>query len=154
MKFEFLFPGKTREAYLSKGIEEYSSRLQHYASVSVKVLKVQYEKGPDEVLRRREGRVLLDNVPKGALAVLLDARGKQCSSEGLARLLEKWRRLGKRQVSFLVGGPLGVSPEVHSRADEILSLSQMTFTHDMARLFLLEQLYRACTIQAGEKYHK
>ncbi len=155
MKFELLFLGKTKDNYLSQGISEYTSRLQHYTSVSVHVLKCKKKaKAKKTLLQEQEGRLLLDNVPKGAFKVALDSGGKQCSSEELALLIGRWQQRGIKQVDFLIGGPLGLSSQVLGDADEILSLSKMTFTHDMVRLFLLEQLYRAFTILAGEKYHK
>ncbi len=155
MKFEFLFLGKTKDFNLNQGISEYASRLKHYTSVSVKVLKSKQKKNTSEaVLKANEGKLLLDNVPKNALKVALDSRGKQYTSEEMAVLVGKWQQSGLRQVSFLIGGPSGLSRQVLDETDELLSLSKMTFTHDMVRLFLFEQLYRAFTIRAGEKYHK
>ncbi len=155
MKFEFLFLGKTKDTYLEEGISEYLSRLKHYTSVSINTLKVKQKKGSNqELIKKQEGHILLSNVPKGAIKVVLDSHGKQYTSDEMALLLGKWQNRGARQVCFLIGGPLGFSPEVLSQADLTISLSKMTFTHDMVRLFLMEQLYRAFTIQAGEKYHK
>jgi 23S rRNA (pseudouridine1915-N3)-methyltransferase len=155
MKFELLLLGKTKDSYLSEGIAEFSKRLQHYTKVSVKYIqhkkKAQWS---EEQEKEEDGRLLLSHVPPGALKVILDVQGHQLSSEGLADLLSKWEQRGVGQVSLLIGGPLGHAKELVDQADFLLSLSQMTFTHDMTRLFLLEQLYRAYTIKAGEKYHK
>jgi 23S rRNA (pseudouridine1915-N3)-methyltransferase len=86
--------------------------------------------------------------------VALDRGGRQLSSEELAALLAKWRNEGQRCISFLIGGPLGLAPQLVAEADAVLALSKMTLTHEMARLFLIEQLYRAFTIMAGSGYHK
>jgi 23S rRNA (pseudouridine1915-N3)-methyltransferase len=155
MIFELLLLGKTKDSYLSEGIAEFSHRLQHYTRLSVK--HIQHRKKSqwsEEQERQEDGRLLLSCIPAGALKVVLDFRGRQVSSEGLAELIGQWEHQGIKQVNLLIGGPLGHSPELVAQADLLLSLSLMTFTHDMTRLFLLEQLYRAYTIKAGEKYHK
>ena len=155
MKIELLFLGKTKDSFLSEGIDEYYSRLTHYVSVSVKILKVKGKaQWNDTITREQEGRLLLGQVPAGAFKVVLDSRGRQFTSEEMAALIDGWEQQGMKQVSFLIGGALGLSNEVVQGADLLFSLSRMTFTHDMTRLFLLEQLYRAFTIKAGEKYHK
>ena len=155
MIFELLLLGKTKDSYLSEGIAEFAGRLQHYTRVSIK--HIQHKKKSqwsEEQEKEEDGRLLLSHVPAGALKVALDFRGRQFTSEGLADLIGQWEQQGLKQVSLLVGGPLGHSKTLVDKADLLLSLSQMTFTHDMTRLFLLEQLYRAHTIRAGEKYHK
>ena len=155
MKFELLFLGKTKDSFLSEGIDEYYSRLIHYVSVSIKTLKVKSkEQWNDTITRQQEGKLLLTHVPAGSFKVVLDSRGRQFTSEKMADLLERWEQQGIKQVSFLIGGALGLSAEVVQEADLLFSLSKMTFTHDMTRLILMEQLYRAFTIKAGEKYHK
>ena len=93
-------------------------------------------------------------VPQGAKTVVLDARGTQFSSPDFAEHLGRWEMQGVKQICYLIGGPEGHSQEVRRTADLLLSFSKMTFTHDMVRLLLVEQLYRAYTIKAGEKYHK
>lgn len=155
MKYELLLLGKTKDSYLAEGIAEFSKRLQHYTRISIKFIQHK-KKGQwsEEQEKEEDGRLLLSHVPAGALKVILDFRGSQVSSEGLADLIGQWEQQGVKQVSLLIGGPLGHSPELVAQADLLLSLSLMTFTHDMTRLFLLEQLYRAYTIKAGEKYHK
>jgi len=153
--FELLLLGKTKDGYLSEGIAEFAGRLQHYTRVSIKY--IQHKKKSqwsEEQEKEEDGRLLLSHVPTGALKVALDFRGRQFTSEGLADLIGQWEQQGLKQVSLLIGGPLGHSKTLVDKADLLLSLSQMTFTHDMTRLFLLEQLYRAHTIRAGEKYHK
>lgn len=101
----------------------------------------------------QEGLALLKALPKGARVVVLDIRGKAMSSEALARFLQKEADSGTRDLCFIIGGAYGLSHEVLKAAHLRLSLSPMTFTHDMSRLILLEQLYRAATINAGEPYH-
>ncbi len=155
MIVEILFLGKTKDSYLNDGIADFTQRLHHYTRLSIK--QIQHRKKAqwtEEQERREDGRLLLSCVPAGALKVALDSRGRQVSSPGLADLIGQWEQQGIKQVNFLVGGPLGHSSELVAQADLLLSLSLMTFTHDMTRLFLLEQLYRAFTIKAGEKYHK
>ena len=155
MKVELLFLGKTKDSFLSEGIDEYYSRLTHYVSASVKILKGRGKAQWNETItRQQEGKLLLSHVPAGAFRVVLDSRGRQFTSEEMAGLLDRWEQQGMKQISFLIGGALGLSNEVVQGADLLFSLSRMTFTHDMTRLFLLEQLYRAFTIKAGEKYHK
>ena len=105
-------------------------------------------------LKEEEGDLLLRSIPRGALIVALDSRGIQLTSESFSKKIENWEIRGTKQVSYLIGGPDGLSQKVTDSADLLLSLSRMTFTHEMVRLFLIEQLYRAYTIKAGEKYHK
>jgi 23S rRNA (pseudouridine1915-N3)-methyltransferase len=155
MKLELLFLGKTKDSYLSEGIAEYHSRLTHYVSVSLKTLKVKNRaQWNDAITREEEGKLLLSQIPAGALKIVLDSRGRQFTSEELADLVDRWEQQGVKQISFLIGGASGLSTDIVQKADLLLSLSKMTFTHDMTRLFLLEQLYRVFTIKAGEKYHK
>jgi 23S rRNA (pseudouridine1915-N3)-methyltransferase len=155
MKIELPFLGKTKDSFIDLGIQEYSKRLKHYSDLNISILKVKRKQSwTEEQERQEEGRVLLGSLPSATLKVVLDSRGKQVSSEGLADLISRWEQEGRKQAAFLIGGPTGHSPEVLKDADLLLSFSRMTFTHDMIRLFLVEQLYRAYTIKAGEKYHK
>ncbi len=154
MKHELLFLGKTKDVLIKKNIEEYSSRLKHYTSLSISILKERKKNKQNSSLKEDQGDLLLKSVPREALIVALDSRGTQFTSESFAKKIENWELRGTKQVSYLIGGPDGLSPKVTGSADLLLSLSRMTFTHDMVRLFLMEQLYRAYTIKAGEKYHK
>ncbi|MGB5231062.1 MAG: 23S rRNA (pseudouridine(1915)-N(3))-methyltransferase RlmH [Desulfoprunum sp.] len=147
--------GRTKDAALGEGIDDYCRRLRHYTTLSVRLLKDPGKtRGRSEDLVESEGRLLLKTVPPGAFVVVLDAGGGQYTSEQFAALISGWEQRGIKQVCYLIGGPCGHSGDVLGRADLLLSLSRMTFTHDMVRLLLLEQLYRAYTIKAGEKYHK
>ncbi|MEW6595169.1 MAG: 23S rRNA (pseudouridine(1915)-N(3))-methyltransferase RlmH [Thermodesulfobacteriota bacterium] len=155
MRFEFLFFGKPKAAYLAAGIDDFAGRLAHYAEISIRTLKEQKgnDREPERVLAR-EGEELLRHCAKGSYVVALDVGGKEYSSEQLAEVITHWEGQGIKQVTFIIGGPLGLPPAVRARADLLLSLSRLTLTHDLARLFLLEQLYRAYTIKAGTGYHK
>ncbi len=154
MKHEIVFLGKTKDPLIAKNIEEYSARLNHYTSFSISVLKEKKKNKQSISLKEGQGDLLLKSVPRGALIVALDSRGIQFTSESFAKKIESWELCSRKQVSYLIGGPDGLSRKVTLAADLLLSLSKMTFTHDMTRLFLIEQLYRAYTIKAGEKYHK
>jgi 23S rRNA (pseudouridine1915-N3)-methyltransferase len=152
MKHQLLFLGKIKDRFIEDGVREYGARLQHYTSFAITLLK---EKGRGKAPAPEEqGKILLQAVPPGATIVVLDAQGQQFSSEGFARKIDQWEMQGIKQVCYLIGGPEGHAAEVLAAADLLLSLSKMTFTHDMARLLLVEQLYRAYTIKAGEQYHK
>ena len=155
MKIVLPFLGKTKDSFIEQGIQEYSGRLRHYTDLNLTTLKTKKKKGwTSEQERQEEGRVLLSVVSPAAVKVVLDSSGKQLASEELADRISRWEQEGRKQAAFLIGGPTGHSNEVLAQADFRLSLSRMTFTHDMVRMFLLEQLYRAYTIKAGEKYHK
>lgn len=151
MRHELVLLGKTKDPILATGIDTYCQRLHHYTRLTLKVLK---EKKSSEGDMLDEGRQLLAAVPAGWLKVVLDSRGRQYTSEQFAELISGWEQRGLKGVSYLIGGPLGLAESVVAQADVCLSLSKMTFTHDMVRMLLLEQIYRAYTIKGGEKYHK
>ena len=154
MKHQLFFLGKIKDRFIEDGVSEYASRLQHYTSFTITVLK-EKGKGRGKFLTAEEqGRLLLQAIPSNATIVVLDSRGKQFSSETFSQKIDQWELLGIKQVCYLIGGPEGHAAEVLAAADLLVSLSKMTFTHDMARLLLVEQLYRAYTIKAGEQYHK
>lgn len=151
MKHELLLLGRAKAKFIEEGISDYVKRLNHYTQFSVNLLKGKKNKANDP---QTEGALLLANVPSGWQIVALDPLGRQFTSEEFADRISTWEGQSVKGVSYLIGGPLGLSDEVRNRADLLLSLSKMTFTHDMARLLLVEQLYRAYTIKNGEKYHK
>jgi 23S rRNA (pseudouridine1915-N3)-methyltransferase len=156
MRFEFLFLGKTRDEFLAAGIDHFLKRLKHYVPAEIKIIKEKKWslQEAEERIREEEGRMLLARVSQPSLVVALDRAGRQVSSEELAALLAAWRNQGQRSISFLIGGPLGLPARLAREADAALALSRMTLTHDMARLLLIEQLYRGFTILAGSGYHK
>ena len=155
MRFQFLFLGKTKEAYLAAGIADYARRLAHYIAVDINTLKeTKAKKGESENVQIEKESETLFQSARGAYIVCLDRTGRQMDSLELAAQVERWEMQGLKKITFVIGGPLGLSPAILTKADLVFSLSPMTFTHEMTRLLLLEQLYRACTIKAGEKYHK
>jgi len=156
MKIQLIFVGKTREPYLREGIEDFLARLRRYLPVEVKIVRAERLTRDDQAARvvsTESGRVAAA-VPDQSHLVVLDRLGRQFSSVSLARWWRKLEREGCRKLCFAVGGVLGFTDELRSQAQTLLSLSKMTLTHEMSRLILLEQLYRARTIMRGEKYHK
>lgn len=153
MKHHVLLLGKIKDSFIAEGVHEYSTRLQHYTKLELHYLKGKGKKN-SLLTTEQEGELLLAHVPAGATIVVLDVAGKQMSSEGLADQVTFWENTAVKEVCYLIGGPLGLSQKVIASANVRLSFSKMTFTHDMVRLLLIEQLYRAYTIKAGEKYHK
>ena len=154
MEFEFLFLGKAKDNFISQGIDEYKKRLSRYATVSLKTIKCKTVQGSDEVIKDKETDLLLANISSPTHPVALDIQGRQYSSTEFAEVISGWERKNIRRVSFVIGGPLGLSERMLGEAREKISLSKMTFTHDMIRLFLIEQVYRAFMIKAGTQYHK
>ncbi len=158
MKITIVCAGKIKEKYLSAGIAEFMKRLKPFAQVEIR--EIHEEKMPDspsdaekEQVLTREGEKLLKLVPEGSYLFVLDVFGKEKSSEELAASIDKLGLSGRSNITFLIGGAFGLSSEVRKAADELLSFSQMTFTHQMVRLLLVEQIYRAFKINRGEKYH-
>jgi len=153
----FLIPllGKTKQAYLEAGIRDYAGRLSRFAGVELPVLRERHNrKEPDETIRLAEANQLLDQAQGAHVKVALDPNGRELDSEEMAALLTRWEEQGASFICFFIGGFSGLHPSVLKQADATLSLSRLTFTHEMTRLILLEQLYRAWTIKAGHKYHK
>lgn len=154
MKMKLIAIGKTDEAFLVEGIEKYIKRLKHYVSFEIMVLNdVKTGKKLNiELQKDQEGRAILEKVQSNETLILLDENGKDFTSVGFANFLQKKLNAGNNLV-FVIGGPFGFSTEVYQRADAQLALSKLTFSHQMVRLFFVEQLYRAFTIIKGEKYH-
>lgn len=150
MKFNLIWVGKTRNRNWKTLQQEYLRRLSHF--VKVEITEVKDAVGPAAV--KLEGNAILDRLNPSAFVTLLDVKGRNLSSHELATEVEGWRNRGVREVAFIIGGADGVSSEVAERADLALSLSFLTFTHEMARVVLLEQLYRAFTIIKGFSYQK
>lgn len=150
MKFKFVWVGKTRDRNWMALQDEYLRRLSHFAKIEV--AEVRDAAVPNSV--QLEGNAILNRLNQSTFVTLLDVKGQHLSSHELAAAIEKWQIRGIREVGFVIGGADGVSPEVADRADLALSLSFLTFTHEMARVILLEQLYRAFTIIKGFPYQK
>lgn len=154
MKITFLLVGKTTDSCLNTLINDYQQRLGHYVSFVVQVipeLRNARNLRTDEQ-KQREGELILAAVDNNTRLILLDERGKEYRSVDFAAQINKWMLSG-RNIVFVVGGPYGFSEEVYRRAEGKISLSQMTFSHQMIRLLFVEQLYRAFTILRGEPYH-
>lgn len=156
IKIRILVVDRTRAPFLAEGEAFYLKRLKNYAQVEwIEVKPVKVTKGrPEAGILRSEGQALLGKrAPKDYL-IALDRTGRLYGSEEFAGRLEKVALNAPGGITFMIGGPLGLSTEALDEADEILSLSKFTLTHEMSRTFLLEQIYRAFTILKGEKYHK
>jgi 23S rRNA (pseudouridine1915-N3)-methyltransferase len=159
MQIRVVAVGKVKEKYLQEGIAEYEKRLRPY--VKLQVTEIPEEKRPasaspttESAALEKEGQRIHAATPEGSLVIALDIKGQSWTSEDLADAFRVWELAGKNQVVFIIGGDLGLSSTVLARSTLRLSLSKMTFTHPMARLLLLEQVYRACRINSGEPYHK
>jgi len=159
MNITILCVGKLKEKYLKQGVEEYLKRLGTYGKVSL--IEVDDEKCPDrgsdrekELTLQKEGERLLGKLPKDAYPVTLEIGGKQLSSEELARELDALPHRGVSHVAFIIGGSLGLDERVRRESKLALSFSSMTFPHQLMRLILAEQIYRAFTIIKGTAYHK
>lgn len=159
MNISIITVGKLKEKYLKLGIEEYLKRLSAYAKMDM--IEVSDEKAPEELsdiemiqVKRKEGERILSKISSDTYVIALAIEGKMKSSEELADTLDKLATYGKSKIAFVIGGSLGLSQEVLHRADEKLSFSKMTFPHQLMKLILLEQVYRAYRINRGEPYHK
>ncbi len=156
MKLRLICVGKISETYLRDGVDEYAARIRRYLPLTTVELKEEKgggRKADPRYLRDKEGERLLQRIPPEAFVVVLDERGKSLGSEELSALLERHMVQGTAEVALVLGGAYGLSEPVRRRADLLLSLSAMTFTHQMARLIVLEQLYRGLTILRNEPYH-
>lgn len=146
--------GKTRSDYVRAGIADYVKRLGHYVPYKIEELKdVAGGKLTSSQQKQQEGELLLSRLTQSDMVVLLDERGKEYTSMEFSGFLEKLMVSGRKRVVFVVGGPYGFSDDVYARADSKISLSRMTFNHEMVRLFFTEQIYRGMTILRGEPYH-
>ena len=155
MTIKLIVVSKTDVPYLQTGIDEYVARLRHYCDfelVTVPAVKNAGRLSPDE-LKVREGELILKQLEKVDHVVLLDEHGREYTSVGFSEFLQRQMNASIRTLAFVIGGAFGFSPAVYAAAHGKMSLSQMTFNHQMVRLFFLEQLYRAHTILRHEKYH-
>jgi len=154
MKITFLVLGKTEDAYLKDGIDKYVKRLKHYTRLEVAELpELKNTKAlTQDQQKAKEAELLFKKINATDYVILLDERGAELSSKQFATYLEKRAHAGA-DIIFIVGGPYGFDQSVYDRANDKLSLSRMTFSHQMIRLLFTEQLYRAFTILKGEPYH-
>jgi 23S rRNA (pseudouridine1915-N3)-methyltransferase len=152
MRFRIIWIGKTRDARMRALIDDYADRLSHF--VRYDVVEIREEGRVDKPGIDKEMKRISDALRPGAVTVLLDPEGAEWTSQQLASLVGSWEVSGTREVAFVVGGPNGVSTEFVSKVDKCWSLSRLTLTHEMARVLLFEQLYRAFTIVHGLPYQK
>jgi 23S rRNA (pseudouridine1915-N3)-methyltransferase len=153
MRLRLIWTGKTRDAHLRALVDDYLGRLSHFVKCEIS----EFRESPSSGKRMgidRDSKRISDGLHDGAVNVLLDPEGTEWSSEQLAREIQQWQDSGTKEVTFIVGGPNGVSTELAARASKRWSLSRLTLTHEMARVVLLEQLYRAYTIIHGLPYQK
>ena len=155
MKITLLVVGKTTDSYINKLIDNYLGRLKFYTDFSIQVipeLKNSKSLRQDEQ-KEKEGELILKQVADADDVILLDEHGKEFTSVEFSQQINKRALAGQRKVYFVVGGPYGFSQKVYDRANSLISFSKMTFSHQMIRLFFVEQLYRAYTNIKGEPYH-
>ncbi len=147
--------GKANEPYIKTGVEDFTRRISRYFKVEWKIIPVPKNAATlSEIdLKKKEGEIITGLLTKDDYLVALDERGKQISSEGLANFIQARANESTKQVIFLIGGAFGIDEAVLKRADYKWSLSQLVFPHQLVRLILAEQVYRACTILRNEKYH-
>ncbi|MGB3591508.1 MAG: 23S rRNA (pseudouridine(1915)-N(3))-methyltransferase RlmH [Nonlabens sp.] len=155
MKITLLAVGKTDDHRIAQLVAIYEQRLQHYVKFGLKIIPdlKRAKNLSTEQQKSLEGKLILQELQKSDFVTLLDENGKSLSSSDFAQLINKRGVSGLKNLVFIIGGPYGFSDEVYARASSKLSLSAMTFSHQMVRLFAVEQLYRAFTILKGEPYH-
>jgi 23S rRNA (pseudouridine1915-N3)-methyltransferase len=152
VKIRIVWVGKTQEEWVRHGIDEYAGRIGRYVPLAIS--EAHEEKGGvSDSVREREGERLAKLVPRNARIILLDEHGDEMTSPEFAGFLGRYRDGGVPELAFTIGGAYGFSESFRARADKTIALSRMTFTHQMARVFLLEQIYRGFTILNNEPYH-
>lgn len=159
MNISIITVGKLKEKYLKQGIGEYVKRLSAYAKIDI--IEIPDEKAPETLsememlqVKAKEGERILAKISDDTHVIALAIEGKMKSSEELAETIDKLATYGKSKIAFVIGGSLGLSKDVMTRANDTLSFSKMTFPHQLMRLILVEQVYRAFRINRGEPYHK
>jgi len=154
VKTELILVGRTADKHFQAGIDDYAGRIAHYMPFGMTIIpELRNTKSlTEEQQKQAEGELILKQLSPQDTVVLLDERGKELRSVELAQWLQR-KQLSARRLVFVIGGPYGFSDAVYARANEQLSLSRLTFSHQMVRLVFTEQLYRACTIIKGEPYH-
>lgn len=155
MTIKLVCIGKTDKKELEELTDVYSKRLQHYIKFEFEIIPdLKKTKNLDENQQKtKEGELILSGIQNSDFLVLLDENGRQFTSESFSEYIQKRMNTGLKRLVFVIGGPYGFSQEVYARADSKVSLSKMTFSHQMVRLFFTEQLYRAFTILKNEPYH-
>lgn len=159
MKITIISVGKIKERFFTDAINEYSKRLSKFCKLSEEIIQDEradenFSQSEIEQVKIKEGMKILSKIPKNSYVFVLDVKGKQLSSEELAEKINSLGIDGKSDITFIIGGSNGLSQEVLDTADYKLSFSKMTFPHQLFKVILLEQIYRAFKINAGEAYHK
>ena len=159
MNIRIIAVGKVKEKYINEGIKEFSKRLSRYCTLDI--IEIEDEKAPVnlsdkemDIVKQKEGDRIIAKIPQNSFIISLEIQGKQISSEELSKKMEDLMIDGYNDITFIIGGSLGLSNEVSSKSNYKLSFSKMTFPHQLMRLILLEQVYRAWRIMKGEPYHK
>lgn len=159
MNVRIIGVGKIKEKYIQQGIMEFEKRLKGYCNLEI--IEVKDEKSPEnlsdkemEIVKQKEGERILSKIPQNSYVISLEITGKQLSSEDLSKMMEDLMVNGINDITFLIGGSLGLSKEISEKSHFKLSFSKMTFPHQLMRLILLEQIYRGFKIMNGEPYHK
>lgn len=153
MKLEFIFTGKTTEKWIEEGCTHYLNRIKKYVKAEITILSISASGYPPDVQKKKESELILKKLSAKDYLVLLDESGKDFTSVGFADQMGKLMSSGKAKIVFIVGGSYGSDDLLKKKANLLLSFSKMTFTHQMIRLLLFEQVYRALTILKNEKYH-
>lgn len=155
MKLQFWTVGKNHEPYVKEGVDQFTKRISNYYPVEWEIIPSPKNAGmlSEMDLKKKEGETIMDFLQKDDYLVLLDERGKQVSSEDLAAFIQQRGNESVKTLVFLIGGAFGVSDAIKKRANFTWSLSKLVFPHQLARLILAEQVYRACSINRNEKYH-
>jgi 23S rRNA (pseudouridine1915-N3)-methyltransferase len=155
MKITLLVIGQTDAQYLKNGIEEYLKRIKHYIPFELKIIPdiKKVKSLTEDIQKRKEGELILSHLNNSTEMVLFDENGGSLTSRGFSEFLQKKMASGLKELTFVIGGPYGFSSDVYNLVSEKISLSKMTFSHQMVRLIILEQFYRAFTILKGEPYH-
>ena len=155
MKIQFWSVGKNNEPFIKEGVELFTKRISHYYPVEWTIIPTPKNAGmlSEMDLKKKEGEMILGFLQSEDYLVLLDERGKQLNSEELASFIQLRANESAKKIIFLIGGAYGVSDAVMKRANHKWSLSKLVFPHQLVRLILSEQVYRACTINKNEKYH-
>ena len=155
MKLQFWTIGKAHETYVKEGVDLFTKRIANYYPVEWNIITTPKNAATvnEKDLKKREGEIILNALQKDDYLVLLDERGKQLNSEGLAAFIQLRGNESAKNIIFLIGGAYGISDAVMQRANYKWSLSSLVFPHQLVRLILAEQVYRACSINRNEKYH-
>ncbi|NLL81067.1 MAG: 23S rRNA (pseudouridine(1915)-N(3))-methyltransferase RlmH [Tissierellia bacterium] len=159
MNIRIIAVGKIKEKYIQEGIKEYSKRLSNYCSLEI--IEVDDEKAPEnssakerQAIKEKEGDRILSKIPQNSFIISLEIQGREISSEELSKRIENLMIEGNSDITFIIGGSLGLSDTVSGKSNFKLSFSKMTFPHQLMRMILLEQIYRAYKIMRNEPYHK